>query len=281
VQAVSLIPILTGLTYLAAGLCLALGFFHAREGLRRLAIALAVLALLGHAVTLWTGMVTPAGWDVNFIHTLSLASMMVVVVLLLTSIRSPMLETGIIALPGAALCVWLQWLTEPAALILAQASVTLEVHIFSSLLAYSLLSIAAITAILLAIQDYLLRHPRTIRQLELLPPLTVLETLMFRLILSGWLVLSLSLLTGLMFVDDLLAQHLVHKTVLSSTSWLLFGLLLIGRWWLGWRGRRAIHWTLIAMFVLGLGYFGSKLVLEVVLDRTWTTPSAATTTPDV
>jgi ABC-type uncharacterized transport system permease subunit len=63
--------------------------------------------------------------------------------------------------------------------------------------------------------------------------------------------------------------------VLSILSWLLFGGLLVGRWWFGWRGRRAVNWTLAAMLVLVLAYFGSKLVLEVFLDRTWTSPLAS------
>jgi ABC-type uncharacterized transport system permease subunit len=277
VHAASLISLLTGLAYLAAGACLAIGFYKAQAGLRRTGIVLAGFGLAGHAFAVWTKMATPLGWDVNFVHNLALASLIIVVVLLLTSLRSRMLEAGIIALPGAALCVWLLWLTNPEPLILGQVSARLELHVFSSLLAYGLLSIAAINAILLAVQDHLLRHPRRLQQLELLPPLTVLETLLFRLVLAGWLVLTLSLLTGLMFVDDLLAQHLVHKTVLSILSWLLFGGLLVGRWWFGWRGRRAVNWTLAAMLFLILAYFGSKLVLEVFLDRSWTTPALGST----
>lgn len=262
----------TGLVYLAAGMALALGFFHARLIVRRIGAALALLAALGHAMTLWLQVVGPLGYDVNFLNSLSLASLLIVLVLLLSSLRVRNLEAGIIAFPGAALCVWLNWLVDPAPMVLTQMSPMLEVHVFSSLLAYSLLSIAAINAVFLAIQDHLLRHPRPLRQLELLPPLSTLEIMMFRLILGGWLVLSLSLLTGLMFVDDLMAQHLAHKTVLSLMSWLLFGLLLGGRWWFGWRGRRAVNWTLAAMLTLALAYFGSKLVLEVILDRSWSGP---------
>jgi ABC-type uncharacterized transport system permease subunit len=165
--------------------------------------------------------------------------------------------------------VTLQWLLSLDPLILGQLSVTARLHIVSSLLAYSLLSIAAINAVMLAAQDYALRHPRMVRRLEFLPPLAVIETIMFRLIGVGWLLLTLSLVSGLMFVDNLFAQHLVHKSALSILSWLLFGLLLLGRWRLGWRGRRAVRWTLIAMAVLALAYFGSKLVLEVLLDRSW------------
>ncbi|TVQ29568.1 MAG: hypothetical protein EA370_14910 [Wenzhouxiangella sp.] len=273
VQALSILSLMTGLAYLAAGACLALGFFHARAGLRYLGAVLGIAAVLSHAVTLWLNMATPLGWDVNFLNSLSLAAWMIVAVLLLGSVRMRSLEAGIIAFPGAALMVWLQWLAQPSPMILGRLSPMLEVHVFSSLLAYSLLSIAAINAILVASQDYMLRHPRPLRQLELLPPLSTVETLMFRLILGGWLVLSMSLLTGLVYLDDLMAQHLAHKTVLSILSWLLFGLLLGGRWWFGWRGRRAVNWALTAMVVLALAYFGSRLVLEMILDRSWSGPA--------
>lgn len=98
-----------------------------------------------------------------------------------------------------------------------------------------------------------------------LPPLTELETLLFRTITVGFVLLSLTLLTGLLFVQDFLAQRLLHKTVLSILSWIVFGALLIGRWRNGWRGTKAVHWTLTAMALLVLSFFGSKFVIELVL----------------
>jgi ABC-type uncharacterized transport system permease subunit len=75
------------------------------------------------------------------------------------------------------------------------------------------------------------------------------------------------LLTGILFVQDFFAQHLLHKTVLSVLSWLAFGALLLGRWRQGWRGATAVRWTLAAMALLVLAFFGSKFVLELVLLR--------------
>jgi ABC-type uncharacterized transport system permease subunit len=70
-----------------------------------------------------------------------------------------------------------------------------------------------------------------------------------------------------LFVQNLFAQHLVHKTVLSVLSWLAFGALLLGRWRSGWRGALAVRWTLVAMGLLVLAFFGSQFVLELVLRR--------------
>lgn len=274
-EPITLLVPLAILLYLAAGAAIALGYYRSAPALRKIGAVGAVISAFLHASALFHVMATPAGWDVNFIHTLSLAALMIVAVLLVTIPWSQTLETGIIAFPGAALCLALQWLLSPDPLILTQLSIMLEAHVFASLLAYSLLSIAAINALMLAAQDYALRHPRPLRQLELLPPLAVIERVMFRLITAGWAILTVSLLTGLVFVDNLFDQHLVHKTTLSLLSWVLFAALLAGRLWLGWRGRRAVNWTLAAMGVLILAYFGSKLVLEVFLDRSWMiTPGA-------
>ncbi|TXH66546.1 MAG: cytochrome C assembly protein, partial [Thermomonas sp.] len=113
-----------------------------------------------------------------------------------------------------------------------------------------------------------LRRREFHRWLRALPPLTELETLLFRTITVGFVLLGAVLLTGVLFVDDLLAQHLVHKTALSVLSWLAFAALLVGRWRLGWRGVTAVRWTLVAMALLVLAFFGSKFVLELVLHRT-------------
>ena len=101
-----------------------------------------------------------------------------------------------------------------------------------------------------------------------LPPLTQTEALLFRLIGAGFALLTLTLLSGFLFIANIRAQHLVHTTVLSVVAWLIFGALLWGRWRHGWRGRSAVNLTLIGMAVLGLAFFGSKFVLEVILQRT-------------
>ena len=99
------------------------------------------------------------------------------------------------------------------------------------------------------------------------PPLTLVEALMFRLIFVGFALLTLALMTGAVFVENLFAQHLVHKTVLSLLAWGVFGALLFGRVRYGWRGKRAVRLALTAMVLLGMAFFGSKFVLELVLAR--------------
>ena len=142
-------------------------------------------------------------------------------------------------------------------------------HVLLSMGAAALLFAAAVTAILLLVLDRQLRSRRLANLPGSLPPIDQLETILFRLIGAGFALLTLALLTGFVFVTNLFAQHLVHKTVLSVIAWILFAVLLAGRARFGWRGRTAVRWTLFGFALLVLAYFGSKFVLETVLGRHW------------
>ena len=145
----------------------------------------------------------------------------------------------------------------------------LTAHILLSMGDAALLFAAAVTALLLVFLDRRLRKRRLADLPSELPPLDALERVMFRLIGAGFALLTLALLTGFVFVTNLLDQHLIHKTVLSLVAWVLFGVLLIGRGRYGWRGRSAVRWTLSGFAALALAYFGTKFVLETILGRHW------------
>jgi ABC-type uncharacterized transport system permease subunit len=145
----------------------------------------------------------------------------------------------------------------------------LTAHILLSMAAAALLFAAAVTALLLVFLDRRLRTRRIADLPSVLPPLDALEKVMFRLIGAGFVLLTLSLFTGFVFVTNLFAQHLFQKTVLSLIAWIIFGVLLIGRIRFGWRGRSAVGWTLSGFGMLALAYFGAKFVLEDVLGRHW------------
>jgi len=147
--------------------------------------------------------------------------------------------------------------------------VALTAHILLSMGAAALLFAAAVTALLLVFLDKRLRSRRLADLPSALPPLDALEKVMFRLIGTGFVFLTLALVTGFVFVTNLFEQHLIHKTVLSLVAWVIFGTLLIGRIRYGWRGRSAVRWTLWGFGVLTLAYFGSKFVLETLLGRHW------------
>ena len=134
-------------------------------------------------------------------------------------------------------------------------------------MAYSLLSIAVAQAILLAIQDKYLHNKHPAGFLRSLPSLETMEILLFRIIGLGVLALSISLISGFLYLEDMFAQHLVHKTILSIIAWSVFVVLLWGRFKFGWRGKMAIKWSISGFTLLMLAYFGSKFVIELVLQQ--------------
>ena len=149
----------------------------------------------------------------------------------------------------------------------ADLSWQLEMHALFALLAYATLAVATLLAMMLWFQERALRQRHLGGWLRVLPPLTQMETLLFRCLGVGFGLLSLTLLTGVVFVENLFAQDLGHKTLLSILSWAVLGVLLFGRWRWGWRGPRAVKLTLVAMGLLLLAFFGSKFVYELVLHR--------------
>jgi len=145
----------------------------------------------------------------------------------------------------------------------------LTFHIAMATTAFAFLTIGAVLAVAQVFVDRRLRSRQPLGLLRILTPLESLESGCFHSILAGFALLTLALVTGAFFVDNLFAQHLVHKVVLAIIAWLVFGVLLLGRWRFGWRGRKALRWTLAGYVLLGLSYFGSKFVLENMLGRHW------------
>jgi ABC-type uncharacterized transport system permease subunit len=261
---IHLFAVLAIALYLAAAGGLARPLLGGGQPLNRLALGLAGAAVLIHAGIL-LGMHRGA-LDLHFFAALSLVAFVVSALTLLVNATRPVAALGVIVFPLAAALVavdsFLAPSTQPQSM-----DWQIKLHVTMALLAFGVLSIAAVLAILLAIQERALRHRQFGHWLRALPPLTLTETLLFRLISAGFVLLTLTLLTGVLFVDNLFGQHLVHKTALSIVAWLVFGVLLYGRWRHGWRGTRAVNLTLIGMAVLLLAFFGSKAVLELVLHR--------------
>jgi ABC-type uncharacterized transport system permease subunit len=232
-----------------------------------LAVALGLGAVALHGWVLGSNVLLPEGLNLGFFNALSLVAWLMALLLLAASILKPLESLGIGLLPLAALTLLLENVFPGRHIILQEGMRGLDLHILISILASSVLSIAAVQALLFAIQDAHLRGKHPGGFIRALPPLQTMETLLFQMIVLGFVLLSLALLTGALYIEDLFSQHLVHKTLLSILAWVVFGVLLWGRRRYGWRGRTAIRWTFAGFFVLTLAYFGSKLVLELVLQR--------------
>ncbi|MEX2523560.1 MAG: cytochrome c biogenesis protein CcsA [Gammaproteobacteria bacterium] len=233
-------------------------------------ILFAGLGLIVHAAVLYQTILPGHGLHMGFYNALSLMSWVILLLVIVLAVIRPAENLAVIFLPAAAVAMLLElaFNVEHRVILSGSSAIGLRLHILLSLAAYALLSIAAVQSLILALQEYQLRHKHPVQAMRILPPMQTMEELLVQLLAIGFFLLSLSLATGLVFVHDIMQQHLAHKTVLSILAWLLFGTVLLGRWLRGWRGRTLSRWILGGFVLLMLAYFGSKLVLELILERT-------------
>ncbi len=236
--------------------------------LEPVAWAVILLAIIGHSDAIMHSMRIKGPFAIGLPQALSLLAWTLAVLASLVSIERQNRVLGAILLASAAFGAALTGLGRTYAEATAP-DWELTAHVLLSMGAAALLFAAAVTALLLVFLDRRLRTRRIADLPSGMPPLDALELVMFRFIGAGFVLLTLALFTGFVFVTNLFTQNLVQKTVLSLIAWLLFGVLLIGRLRFGWRGRSAVRWTLWGFGVLAVAYFGVKFVLEYVFGRHW------------
>lgn len=230
------------------------------------------VALVIHGVTVGVELFPDSSGGMRFGFSVALSMMIWLAVALywIESFYARMEGLQMLGLPLAAACALLPWLI-PGQHVLANAgSATFRLHFLMAMLAYSLFTLAALHAILMAVTEKRLHRGRLTPLFAGLPPLLTMEALLFRLIHIAFALLTLTLASGVLFSEQIFGKALPlnHKTVFAVLSWLIFGALLVGRHRYGWRGRTALRWTLTGFAVLLLAYVGSRFVLEVILGRT-------------
>jgi ABC-type uncharacterized transport system permease subunit len=230
---------------------------------------LAAGALAGHALLVVGAVFTREGLDMSLVNALSAVAGLTALIAWIGKLARTLPGVAAVALPVAAIAALLpalfpnphrfSFVDEPWA----------ALHIAVALIAYALLIVAALQALLLLGLERRLHRALPDPAAETLPPLLTLERFLFRLVGMGYALLTLTLLSGVLFSEELLGKPLrfTHKIVFSVLAWLVFGALLFGRHRYGWRGRTALHWILSGTGLLLLAYVGSKFVLEVILGR--------------
>lgn len=229
------------------------------------------VALIFHGATLGMEIFPSSdqGMRFGFAVALSMMTWLAVALYWIESFYARMEGLQMLGLPLAALCAFLPWLMPGQHLLANADSPTFRLHFLMAMLAYSLFTLAALHAILMAATEQQLHRGRLTPLFAGLPPLLTMEALLFRLIHIAFSLLTLTLLSGIVFSEHLFGKALTlnHKTVFAVLSWLIFAALLVGRHRYGWRGRTALRWTLTGFAVLLLAYVGSRFVLEVLLGR--------------
>jgi ABC-type uncharacterized transport system permease subunit len=258
--------------YLMAGTAFALNrlprLAHSAGMLLWMAFLLSITGLIWHFFVLATAILGAGGLSLTLGNAASFIGLQLALIAILGAIEPTLrgLSGGLLYLSAAAaMLTTTQQADAPAAMLSWQ----LQAHVLIALFAYGLLSVGAIVALYALIQDSRLRAGRLTSINHLFAPLETNEKLLYGIAASGFVVLLIAVFSGMTFVDNLFAQHLVHKSAFSILALVLFGILLAGRHFAGWRGRRAVYLYLWGFLMLGLAYFGSRFVLESVLGRSW------------
>jgi len=225
------------------------------------------LGLLLHGGVLCSDMLTPSGINYDVFVLMSFTSGLMLLLSLLFSTFRPILALNLLGIPVAATGLILGFALSKSNQVIEQHSLGLDIHIILSLSAYAVLLMATIQAVILWFQNRELKNKTKRLWVNLLPSFQAMESLLFDLIITGFILLTLALGFGFFTIEDFFAQHLAHKTAFSIISWFVYGFLLIGHYQFGWRGQKAIRFTLIGFMLLAIGFIGSKFVLEMILGR--------------
>lgn len=237
-----------------------------------------MLPLAAHSALLYEAIFGQSGLRFGFGHALSATLWLAVLFYWLANNFYGLAGMLALVLPGAAVTAVLPALFPGMETPAYTSTLAFRIHLLLAMLAYSLFTIAALHAMLMAMVERGLHRARQEKgaigralsgPFSALPPLLTLEALLFRILGLGFAMLTFTLITGVAFSEEVFGQalQLNHKTLFGFISWIVFGALLAGRRLYGWRGRRALRLTMTGFVVLLLAYVGSRFVMEVLLGR--------------
>ncbi|MEX2489462.1 MAG: cytochrome c biogenesis protein CcsA [Pseudomonadales bacterium] len=252
------------LLYFAGGIIQLAGLKRDIPGKRRIVRTVGLLAIFAHAVFSYQEIYTAAGINLGFFSMATMTALAISAIVLLSSLRRQVDNLFILLFPLALITIICALATRDMYTPQTDISTGILIHIILSIVAYSVLTIAAFQAALLSFGDYELRH-RKLEVLKNLPPLQTMEALLFEMLWFGLIFLSLSIASGFLFLRNIAWPGLLHHTIITMAAWMVFAILMWGRYRLGWRGAIACRWTLSGFLLLALGYFGTKFVLQMIL----------------
>ena len=240
-----------------------------------LAFASNVMGISLHTIFLFEPLLTGNGFNFTFGNIISMIGLELAVISLLAAFQSTLrgISAGLLLLAAIAVALGAIAIviiglgdSSPDMITL---SWQMRSHILISLISYGLLYVGAIIAVMTMVQEKRLRDSKLSALSSIFAPLETSESLLFKITAVGFTGLAITIISGLTFVDNLFAQPLVHKTALSLLALFIFGALLIGRIFAGWRGGRAIKLYLSGFILLFIAYFGLRFLLEQILGQSW------------
>jgi len=223
-------------------------------------------AVLCHFISIVQEVWIAPAQNMSLVNVLSLVAMLISASMLVTSRYLPNKVLLPVVFVFSALVAIAALVVPSKAMLIENMSAGLVIHILLSLFSYGILVMAFLHALQMSYITYRLKHKQAALMSSPLPPLTLVESILFKLVLLGTGLLAISLATGFAFLDDMLSKQYAHKTVLSFIALSLYILLLTGQRLWGWRGRQVITLTSVGMVILTLAYFGSRFVREFILS---------------
>ena len=233
---------------------------------RAAVVGLGIMAAVLHGIAGWQEVLRETGVAFGLFDMASAISLVVVTIVVLSALWRPLENLLVVILPFAAISLVLSLFTGDTYSPRTALPNGVFAHVLASVTAYGLLTVAAVQAVVVWLQDRSLRAKRP-SLLTSLPPLQTMEALLFELLLFGVACLTFAVASGFLFIEDIFERRgMVHHIVITLASWIVFAVLIWGRFRLGWRGAQAARWAMGGFALLLLGYFGSKAVLELVLE---------------
>jgi len=231
---------------------------------------LAPVALVLHGILLYRSVIVPEGLDLGVANAISMLVWLTVLIYWLAGLVYAGVSAilGLMA-PAAALAVLLQAVVTSQHVVTYGGDPLFALHFGIAMLGYSLFIVATVHALVMLAEEKWLHRGTLPPFLTRMPPLLEMEALLFRILLAAFVMLTLTVVSGVFFSEQLFHKPFKanHKTVFAFISWAIFGGLLWGHHFRGWRGRKAVHWTLAGFVSLLLAYVGSKVVIELILQR--------------
>jgi ABC-type uncharacterized transport system permease subunit len=233
------------------------------------AIGAILVAVILHSLILYRSIVGDGDVVVTLGTGISVAGWVSVLIYLLASSRYPLMSTGLVIIPIAAIAVLAGALLPGEPISLNALPSEIIWHVVLAVPAYGFLCLAFAQACLLIVLEKQLRNPSSPKLLNSLPAIQTMEYSLFMFTLLGFTFMTINLLMGMtssmMNQGNLLAFN--HHIILSLIAWIAFGCLLIGRRYAGWRGETAAKWTISAFSIFLLAYFGTRFVNDIILGN--------------
>ncbi|MEJ2756541.1 MAG: cytochrome c biogenesis protein CcsA [Gammaproteobacteria bacterium] len=250
----------------------AVALFYARKLWReqltqynRLLRILIAFGLLLHGLSLISLIWRPNGFNAGLFAMLSASSATTLAIAFSASYWRPALNALTpILLIAAIVCVPISHFFETNAP-LNDLTVAQSGHILLSITAWGTLIVAFVQSLMASIQSKSLKNHHANPKISL-PPLQTTEKILFESLALGWCLLSLSMATGFIAFDDFFGQHLAHKAFFTVLAWILLTAVLFGHWFAGWRGHHALRLTRWGIALMLVGYLGSKIALELIIQ---------------